>query len=137
MTTYGHHETCGICHTSGPCRHTMDALSKAIEANEKAPRVVKDIKVEISAPTKYMSFEIDQDTITWYKLLDETTQEVVSSMQQEIEAKVVKSLQDKCQKRNGHSSDLPHVQKQGASANGSCTSHWMVCQKCGYGYWHD
>lgn len=28
--SYGHHETCGICHTSGVCEHSLDALKEAM-----------------------------------------------------------------------------------------------------------
>lgn len=126
-TTYGHHETCGICHTSGPCKHTMIDFSAHMRAHEEAPRKV-DVEVIISAKTKHRSFEIDQDTITWYKLLNETTQEVVSEMAKDIEERVLARLQDKCAKRNGHKVTDPHMKKVDRSVEG----HDIIeCSKCG------
>lgn len=40
---YGHHETCGICHTSGVCKHTIVELKeepKQVQAPEEVWVVV-------------------------------------------------------------------------------------------------
>ena len=48
--TYSHHETCGICHTSGPCEHMLDLIPA-------------DMLVDTSGTREGMSWGIDGMTI--------------------------------------------------------------------------
>lgn len=120
---YGHGETCGLCHSKS-CKHQpFSNLSNLIAEAEKAPREIT-VKVSIPAETKHISHEIDQDTITWFALLDRVTQEAVSELNTQIDIKVREKLQFECGKLGNHGFGSKHLECAGSSPI------LMRCKKC-------
>jgi hypothetical protein len=122
-TTYGHHETCGICHTSGPCKHTIEQFTESFKRFKEAPR---DTTVKISIPREILNISnaVIPDTITWYRQLDEITQEVVNGLADEIRGKVLRKLQSLCKDHDDH--------QIGTSPSGLL---FMECKKCTRAEW--